>query len=492
MSGNETPEEPKENLNPLTNMSAQLTNVLAGDDATNEGPQNDTNNANEEGGDLVQKTSDMVSNLITVDDDIKMNDEETSQPQPNTSFKEAGNDENQAQNMDNGETFATQPEQISDLHIHTNGSSQNRTGVSTPQLSPRQQFRQMIFGDKQKRRCTTSLMPRRRPPAEKTLTQQSIEQIADALMAGKPLKIEDPYAVAEIIDELNGRKLNAMTSNDYKTCRKITDTIQNARMQFRMHDRDILHQEIVSKLESRNKDSLDAIDQAKITWKGKIQDLHQKQQEKLKELQYKHQDQHQQLEYQWQDPVATRKFDKRSPQLLHQRQQEQYMLLCGNFEGADAMKKINGHLEKFESQEKHNEMINAFEYARAQLLYQQSQEVEKVMREQDYEMKLLLELEKEDLEKKNIRLQATQTTLDNEKDFDKFSAKHYKRPASCVVPASVTMIDSYDIPPLPKGLTIPKGGETMMQIRSKNIVTPLPLPPLKMKKYKAPKIIKPK
>jgi hypothetical protein len=112
-------------------------------------------------------------------------------------------------------------------------------------LSPRTEFHRLLFGPP-RRRVLQLRAPQSEPPSQTFVTTT-----ADNLLRGQSLKVEDANAVAEVIDELNARRIEALQVDDYRNGKKIEDAINAARLQFRLHDRDLLHREILERLEMR-------------------------------------------------------------------------------------------------------------------------------------------------------------------------------------------------------------------------------------------------
>ena len=192
-----------------------------------------------------------------------------------------------ASDKDESSTFATNPTKI-DIKLSNGNSPQyglssassssratSRTGRSTKsnpfysdELSPRTKFKYMIYGDPSKRASSNLARSyyqlKTRSNANATQVDPSvIQSAADSLLSGKPLKATDPYEVAGIIEDLNGRKIEALANNDYKQSKKIKDTIESTRKQFRINDREKLHKKVVERLEERNKESIQELNATK-------------------------------------------------------------------------------------------------------------------------------------------------------------------------------------------------------------------------------------
>lgn len=462
----------------------------------NQNPSNPTPNSNDVDS----------SNLNPVQINIELNDQENSNLTQN---QQGSNSE-----KDESSTFATNPTKIdiklsNDQSSHfalSSASSTSRSNRSTngnafynDELSPRSRFKILIYGDPSKRAQTSltrsyyNTIRNRSNAGTSQIDPSIIQSKADSLLNGKPLKVSDPYEVADIIDDLTGRKIEALANNDYKTSQKIKDTIESTRKQFRINDREKLHKQVVAKLEERNNESIQELNATKQKWKKKHQVHQQENTQCLIDLQNRHQTQHEQLETDWTKPKIIHKFDKRSPSLLDNRQKEHYMLLAGMYTEADQMKRINARLEKREITDRKFEMGHHFKLARGALIHKQSEEVDNVKMDIVIGDDIFNMREKRELDVRLKRLQATQRNLEDEKNVDNFVAKRFKRPKTAVVPSTVMVTkDTYDdIPVRPRGnSTMSHNVQDMMTIRKKNIVTPLPIQPLAIKKYKTQKIVK--
>jgi hypothetical protein len=320
-----------------------------------------------------------------------------------------------------------------------------------------------------------------------------IQGAADSLMRGQALRIEDAFVVAEVIDELNARRIDAIQSCNYKTGKKIKDTIDNARLQFRQRDRDTLHREILSRLSERVKESAAAAAAAKDHWKKQHGQLVQTQRAELLDLGARQEDEHRQLEAEWVQPETLRMFDKRSSTLLQNRQIERYLVLCGNLTGADQMKRINAQTEKVELKHREQEMGTHFAIARENLTRKHNHEAEKLRMDQESDLKIQGENERKDLLAKAKRLEAAQGIFAEEKDNDRFFRKKFHRSEEIVVPATVLTCKERgeDLPPLAPGRSVPPSVAPMMEVRKKVIVTRLPLAPLPIRHFRPPPLVKP-
>lgn len=177
------------------------------------------------------------------------------------------------------------------------------------------------------------------------------------------------------------------------------------------------------------------------------------------------------------------------------RQREHYMLLAGMYTEADQQKRANSQMERREIQSRNFEMGHHFKLARTALIHKQDEEVDNVKMDIVVGDELFKLKERREMDVRLKRLHATQFNLDDEKNVDNFIAKRFKRPKTTVVPSTVmvTRENCEDIPVCTKGpTTVSQNAQDMMLIRKKNLVTPLPIQPLSIRKYKTQKIVKTK
>jgi hypothetical protein len=324
-------------------------------------------------------------------------------------------------------------------------------------------------------------------------TPQMIQGAADSLVCGQALRIADPFVVVEIIDELNAQRIEALQECDCRTGKKLKDTSDSARLQFRQRERDVLHREVLARLDERAKDAAAAAAAAKDHWKHERLELAQSQRTALLDLTARQEDEHRQLEAEWVQPEALRQFDKRSAGLLQNRQIEQYLVLCGNLTGADQMKRINAQTEKVELRQREQEMGTHFAIARENLRRKHDRDADKLRMEQESDMKIQGENERKDLLAKSKRLEITQRMLVEEKDDQKFMTKKFHRSAEIVVPATVLRCKERgeDLPAIAHGKAVPPGVAPMLEVRKKIVVTRLPLAPLPIKHFRPPPLFRP-
>lgn len=433
----EAEESPEQELLPKL---GELAENLAGDDENNEiAPSND--------------------GINIIASDMKQEDAEEDDPEP---------------------TFATTTE---DLDVHIGLLNPMIPKHETIEESNRKEFMHIINdseGNSQRQKTKITRHSTISRNSEPPLTESQIQEYADNVMKGKPLKIDDPNAISQIINELDRRRLEALSNSEYLKSKKIGDMIDQVKTELYKKDREYLYQENVAQLKKRYQDSVDALESAKEMWKKKMQEFKEQCKTEVLDLQDKQKNELLDFEAKWTDPATQRKYNKRSPYLLQQKKIEQYMVLSGNLEAAETVKKINQVNEKHEVAQQYQTMVEDFENAQNQFIFNQQEEMDKLKAEQEFRYKSLLLEEDKCFEVHNKRIAATLTKLEDEKNMDNFIAKKFKKPSNQVLP--VTVISGADeLPPLTRG-------KTVRSTQDKSKPQPLQLPPLKTRRVNQQKI----
>ncbi|OHT11204.1 hypothetical protein TRFO_01139 [Tritrichomonas foetus] len=206
---------------------------------------------------------------------------------------------------------------------------------------------------------------------------------------------------------------------------------------------------------------------------------------KLEYLETKQDNQLQDLEMVWREPRTTRKYTKRSPTLLNNQYVERHYALIGEYDQAAAVHKINSKIEKIETSEKHQSLNASFERARSNLLNDQEKTKEIVTTTQNTHMDLNKVDQQAELEKLHKRQVILENLLEEEADIDKFVAKRFKKASGTVLPMSVTLNGGTSLSPKKNGTS--RDVSNMVNFVQTPIASPLPLPPLTVKKLKKPK-----
>jgi hypothetical protein len=167
------------------------------------------------------------------------------------------------------------------------------------------------------------------------------------------------------------------------------------------------------------------------------------------------------------------------------------MLLCGMYDRAEQMKKISAAAEKGEVAGRQREMTTHFGIARANLNARQRAEADKLRTDQESRARILGENERREMAVRTRRVEATERVLAEEKDYQKFVSRTYRHPPECICPATVlaTKGGTDDLPVIPRGKTAPAGSAEWAELRRREFVTRLPLPPLAIRHYRPPSVL---
>ena len=483
----------------------KMNNHSENDFVINQENQQKTND-NEFYGDKCDSQLQSNSMLDESADETQKNDQTTTTPisdiikdnlMDNNNKEEHNNDENNEQENTDNQMNDLKP--LSRTTPRHNQSKRSVTSYSTP-ASPQKRGQTALLGKKEfiamiKRKPygrTLSVQPKDMKPQQSSVDISQIPGMADNLLKGRNLPTSDPLAICDVIDELIGRKVEALDKDDYVQCHKIDEAINKARIRYRMADRETIHNTLISRLEQKKKDMEQQIQDSKKEWKQKWNELETKQQEERDKLYQEHVQQHEDLDYFWTDPNNYHKFNKRTPTQLNHIAIERSLAMTGRFLEAEEWRKMNEKNEKLEIKEQIRRLEQKYEAERANLIYFQNSAAKSILGQQERQRNLLAEREKKDMDIKQKKLENIQRHLEEEKNFNNFCAKTYKRDPSYVLPPTVTTISPWgatdDIPAIPPGKSIPRGVEETMKIHQKPRTQPFNLPALKLKKYKVPRI----
>jgi hypothetical protein len=305
-----------------------------------------------------------------------------------------------------------------------------------------------------------------------TLSTAEISEIASGLLRGKKLTIKDPHDIAEIVRELDTRRGAALGSGKYLDAKRIGDLMDRIKTQLYESDRDALFRDNVRHLEQLHQEAHAGLDEAKRKWKEKRSKFYDRCAKEVYELQERHMAEHAELEEAWSDPSIQRKFAKRSALLLQHKAVEKYLVLAGQLEDAEMLKRANEADEKHEIQLKYQDMAESFEAARDKLITDQHAEADKMRLDQDLRFKNLVKDEGLAMEVCQKRIAATKANLDDQSDMGRFMAKKFKKAGDCILPVS-SFVPMDDLPRLATSKDGRKRGGNME-------AEPLQLPRLKM------------
>jgi hypothetical protein len=190
----------------------------------------------------------------------------------------------------------------------------------------------------------------------------------------------------------------------------------------------------------------------------------------------------------WRDPGVSpfsRRFTRRSPDLLNRKVIEKRMLLVGNFLDAQVLGRINRRYEAAEAQEQYSHYTASFEAARARLFADQQAEIDELKWDQDFAMRWLKKQAVDEIAFCTKRVDVIRIMIDEDQDIEAFVARKFKKPMSFVLPLTCTLEGGEDIP-LCGGTRI-GGSRKMHAFRETTELTPLTLPKLKARPAKMPR-----
>ncbi|EAX87703.1 hypothetical protein TVAG_014420 [Trichomonas vaginalis G3] len=321
------------------------------------------------------------------------------------------------------------------------------------------------------------------------IASDKLPLIADNILRGKDANINEPSQIAELIDELIGRRIKALDENDYLQCNKIDDAIAKLRLKYRSDDRTELFNLIKDNLDKRRKEAEAALNDKKEKWKQKWKEFDESQENEKNALHERQVKEFEDFESYWSDPNNYTEYTKRSKGQLNEIMVERQLAMTGRFVEAEQQKKMNMQNDKRMVQEQFSKLQKHYEDMRAELIQNQEKDVQKLLSQQDIKRKLLVEKENFKIGRKKKALENVNRTIEAEKKFANFCARTYKRDPSIVLPPTVIANPtSVDLPPMPPSKIHPRGVEDKVRISSKPQFVPLALPQLKIKKYSVPKI----
>ena len=294
------------------------------------------------------------------------------------------------------------------------------------------------------------------------LSESEVQSICDKLMAGRKVSVEDPAHLQDVLTEFAHRRLAALEQSEYLKIKKIDEiTVQLKRQYVNITMDDLFHQNL-NQAKERARQAQESLEQTKQLWKQKEADFKERIKQEMADLEQKHQYQQEDLENKWLDPSVQRRYNKQSKVLLQQKAIEKYMVLAGDLESAEELKKRNRETEKKEAQIKFSEMQSSYESDLAKLSAEQDHEYHELKKQQDFQYQALLKSKAEAIEVAERRLKFMQLQEQEASNNQAFVNK------------KKIIVDQQPIP--------------MAPVLSKNVKIvpsgPLPLPPLQVKHVK--------
>ena len=304
--------------------------------------------------------------------------------------------------------------------------------------------------------------PQRYVSSAAPLSESEVQNICDKLMAGRKVSVEDPAHLQDVLTEFAHRRLAALEQSEYLKIKKIDEiTVQLKRQYVNLTMDDLFHENL-NQAKERVKQAQESLEQTKQLWKQKEADFKDRIKQEMIDLEQKHQYQQEDLENKWLDPSVQRRYNKQSKVLLQQKAIEKYMVLAGDLESAEELKKRNRETEKKEAQIKFTEMQSSYESDLAKLSSEQDHEYQELQKSHDFQYQALLKSKAEAIEIAERRLKFMQLQEQEASNNQAFVNK------------KKIIVDQQPIP--------------MAPVMSKNVKIapsgPLPLPPLQVKHVK--------
>ena len=388
-----------------------------------------------------------------------------------------------------GSTFHTEPK--SRLRLPRPPKTPLPDFVDAP-IEDQRAFLEMLEGEEKqqkrmRRQSQRRLAAMKEEPEPSSLSRSEILAIANEQLQKKPKKnrlLNNPSILADVIDELTNMKVRAMRKGDYEKAKLIGEVITRLRRDFRMNERIGLHKERASHLDSRLKTVKGEISAIHSEWKKRKLHMKFELRDELAAMDEKHDEQMKELEEAWKSPATQRKYTKKSPGLLQALTIEKHMVLTGEFDRAQQMRKRNQRSEKREAASNYEAMEEAFQAARKQLLETQETERNELLNSQSNRREMFLRQRGHDLEVLDKRKHAVEGLIAGEGDYDRFVARKFRKSAEVVLPKTVTMSGGADIPVAGRGHESKVDTKEVNEFRAKTIATPLMLPPLKVKRLR--------
>ncbi|EAX97212.1 hypothetical protein TVAG_218260 [Trichomonas vaginalis G3] len=319
----------------------------------------------------------------------------------------------------------------------------------------------------------------------KKTTKYEIEEIqkaADNALKGKNPNMDDPYFVAEVLEELTSRRIDLISNGYYKKAQEVIDKINEIRNLFKKQDFIKYRESYIENLKNRCSQQHDYIKELQKTSKERLENKKAEAQQQMDRLFERQEQQRDALISDWQSPAKLRQFNKQSPELLQYKYLEKLTALVGDLAVAEEMKHKNARLEKEETAERYRMMTDEFEKARKSLDIALDQEFKNNRQQLQNEIAIVEENNRIELERareKNIYL----NKLLKEEQFAFREAKKKLDKTPRIMPLNNT------IPMLQRtGTNINKKNMFKYNQADKINSNPLNLPPLIVKPKKQRKL----
>lgn len=420
-------------------------------------------NHDEEGINIVEPVNEALNQLVANPPEVNNRNEQVvseTESQSQESANEEQNDENNDNDIEkqNAQTQvqSTFPTTTEGLHILVVKEDQTRKSTEP---TPKAMFLKALNPSPRTISRTNKKPLKRISSPQYHLNPNEVTAICDKLLAGKKVDVDITKYLQDLLLEFATRRKIAMQNNQYLQSKKIDDITANLKKQFASKDLEDLYLENLQQAKERTKQAQEALESTKQMCKSKEQEYHEKFKRESEELQQKQQDEMDEIDSKWLDPSLQRKFTKQSKVLLQQRAIEKYMVLAGELEAAEEIKRMNRETEKKESQQKFSELQSSYESDLQRVQEEHARQRLELQTQQAFQLEALRKENYIAIEVAEKRLKLAQIQEQEASNQDAFAVKKSIFADSKPIPI---VTNNHKAPSLPAS-------------------APLPLPPLQVK-----------
>ena len=350
------------------------------------------------------------------------------------------------------------------------------------------EFIEMMNADsemkKQKKEQARSMLAMKNMEKNSLLSHEEIVTMTNGILNGRERTIDDPATVADVVNELTNRRIEAMRENDYLKADKLRNVSEKVKLQFRLRDRENFHREFLADFKARLAEAKESQKNIEATWKTRMKDFKVACKEEIETVRAAQNEKIDEFERYWKSDEAARKFSKKSSTTLNQLTIEKNMALTNDLIGAHNIHKRILKAEQAEAKEKSREMMQSMLAQQNNLVNQLNIEMENVIQSQETMKSNLQRQNEQEVQVAARRVEILQRILNEESNINNFCSKKFKKSADKVVPMAVTINGGNDIPTCGKTRSAPRNTSVLMSFRESTISSPLQLPKLKFKRPK--------
>ena len=309
--------------------------------------------------------------------------------------------------------------------------------------------------------------------------------MADGILEGRRKCSDDPATIADVINELTNRRIQAMRECDYLKAMKLKEAADNVRTQFRTTDRENFYREYIRDIKDKLKDAKDSLKETEQVWKERIKQFKQSCKDEVQYVENKQSEEMDDFEAYWKSDDAARRFSKKSPVLLSQLTMEKNLALTGDLMGAHRMQRTIKRKEAAEASQKALEMKQTFQVEQKNMMNKHDVEMEHLEMAHELARQTIQKQAEDEILVAQKRVEIFERMLEDESNLDKFCAKKFKKDSKVLVPMCVTINGGDDIPTSGATRAAPRNTSVLMNYREASVSTPLQLPKLKIKRPKS-------